>query len=58
MSSDVPHLIQPYKHLLVLLPSENFKVVDLKPDSYATLLSSNSDCQDHKPWKVWVFFDE
>jgi hypothetical protein len=58
MSSNVPHIIQPYKHLLVLLPSENFKVVDLKPDSYAILFPSHSDRQDHKPGKVWLFFYE
>jgi hypothetical protein len=58
IATDVPHIIQPYKHLLVLLPSENFKVVDLKPDSYAPLFSSNSDRQLHKPWKVWLFLDE
>lgn len=36
MSEDCFNVIQPHKHFIVLLPSENFKVLDLKPNSYTT----------------------
>lgn len=35
-SDDRFNVVQPHKHFIVRLPSENFKVLDLKPNSYST----------------------
>jgi len=39
MPEDPFNIIQPHNHFIVLLPSENFKVLDLKPNSYVPSLS-------------------
>lgn len=34
ITADPFHTIQPFKNVILRLPSENYKVIDLKPNSY------------------------
>jgi hypothetical protein len=58
MPEDCLNIIQPHKHFIVLLPSENFKVLDLKPNSYHTSLSPYSYDKVDKSRKIRLLFDE